>query len=957
MPLDPKLPEEQLRLRVATAGIHTVISEQAMQTLAGSLGATTSVLLEDAEPAAERAAISSDEFAPAYLLFTSGSTGTPKGVLQFQRAVLHHAETYANSIRLTPGDRVVQFANYAFDASVMDIFGALFTGACLLPVDLREDTAAETAADWLADKAVSVLHSTPTVYRFLFERYLTDSTLPPLPALRAVVLGGEEARAEDLDVFTRISPEDAVFVNGLGPSESTMALQFFADHRTKLKGQKLPVGRPVADTAIVLKDRSGAESSICGELCIVSSWVSPGYWDTTTGLSGFDAATLAEPRRYESGDHARYLPDGQLLFAGRQDDQIKLRGYRIELGEIESCLLTLPGVRQAAARLFNADPGNPRLIGYAVTDDSDPAAETLLAGLKEQLPAYMVPAGIMLLEELPKTATGKVQRSALPEPDLSALSGSGFAEPRTPVEQVLCECFSAVLQVERVGIYDDFFALGGHSLLATRLVTRIRETLEKDVPLRLIFDHPNVAGLAGALDDLDETGSGLPALLPASRNKPLPMSFSQQRLWFLDKLAPGGHNYNISWGIEIHAPLNAAALQAALDALVKRHEILRTTFADSDDGPVQVIHDSISLAPNRIDTNRADTARFNDLVDGLLNEGFDLNAGPLFRLHWLRLAEDEHILIVMMHHIISDAWSINVVNRDLQVLYEAASSGNPAALPELDVQYADYANWQRHWLSGKELERQLGYWQDQLAGAPALLELPTDRPRPPVQTFNGASLYFQLDAAVSGELQQLARGNNATLFMVLLAAFNTLLYRYTGQEDIVHPASSVDQGRGQNGQRTTFFQFPCRTEKGLGVLQRVGIQAASHGAAGLIAFRVPGSGKSRYGIEKDNDVASCFDQSFGFFDDHFRNGDVTRSMLIKGGTDYFAIRSLDFPFHVGDFFRALINQQHHDVGLRKICQNGAGHFLEQNGLARSRRTDDQAPLPKADGRHQVNDPC
>ncbi|MFP2934480.1 condensation domain-containing protein, partial [Pyxidicoccus sp. 3LG] len=465
------------------------------------------------------------------------------------------------------------------------------------------------------------------------------------------------------------------------------------------------------------------------------------------------------------------------------DFQVKLRGFRIELGEIEAALKQQPGVLDATV-LVRED----RLVGYVVRREGATVdTAELRQGLLRGLPEYMVPSAFVSLAALPLSPNGKLDRKALPAPDVQ---GESLVPPSTPTEQVLASLWCNLLRIGAVGREGHFFALGGHSLLATQLVSRIRSAFGVELPLRAIFEAPTLAAQARRIDNLHhEKATAAPPLLAVQHTEAPPLSFAQQRLWFIDQLQPGSPAYNLRTAVRMTGTLDVSALERGLRALVERHASLRTTFTMRGGEPVQVIHPEPDLSLPLVDLGtlspeqrEAEALR---LAASEAEKAFDLARGPLLRASMLRLAPDDHVLLLTMHHIVSDGWSMGVVVRELAALYEAFASGTSPQLPPLPVQYADYAVWQRSWLRGDVLEAQLDYWKRQLGGAPQVLELPTDRPRPPVQTFHGAMHPFTLPLELGQRLEALAREHDATLFMVLLAAWQTLLYRYSGQEDLV----------------------------------------------------------------------------------------------------------------------------------------------------------------------------
>ncbi|HEX7239970.1 MAG TPA: amino acid adenylation domain-containing protein, partial [Longimicrobiaceae bacterium] len=489
----------------------------------------------------------------------------------------------------------------------------------------------------------------------------------------------------------------------------------------------------------------------------------------------------AGARLYRSGDVARWRADGVLEFVGRADSQVKVRGFRVEPEEVEAARAAHPGVRSAAAV---ARAG--RLVGYVVAADpqAPPAAEALRGWLAERLPEYMVPAVLVPLDALPLTAHGKLDRRALPDPDREG--GAGYEPPRTLDEELLAGAWAEVLGVERVGVRDDFFALGGHSLSGTRIVARIARLFGVDLPLRTLFEARTVAELAARVAAA-RGGPPVPPLLPADRSGPVPLSFAQERLWFLEQLRPGGAAYAVPTAVRMAGALDAEALRRSLDEIVRRHEALRTRFVEVDGAPAQVVepHAPLALEAEELSGSPDAEREAGEIAREEARRPFDLERGPLLRARLLRVAPGDHLLLLNLHHVVSDGWSMGVLFRELAALDPAFSAGAPSPLPPLPVQYPDYALWQRAWLAGATLDAQVAYWRERLAGAPPVLELPTDRPRPSAQSFRGARHPFALSAGTAEGVRALARREGATPFMVLLAAFQGLLARYTGQDDLL----------------------------------------------------------------------------------------------------------------------------------------------------------------------------
>ncbi|MGC0779176.1 MAG: amino acid adenylation domain-containing protein, partial [Candidatus Acidiferrum sp.] len=519
----------------------------------------------------------------------------------------------------------------------------------------------------------------------------------------------------------------------------------------------------------------------------------------------------AEPaaRMYKTGDLARYRPDGNIEFLGRADHQVKVRGFRIELGEIEAVLGQHPAVREAVVLAREDAPGEKRLVAYVVAEST---ADELRRFLKDKLPDHMVPAVFVLLDTLPLLSNGKIDRRALPAPDRTRPElDNTFVAPRTPTEELLAQIWAQLLDLERVGVHDNFFDLGGHSLLATQAVSRMREAFQVEIPLRRLFEVPTVAGLAESIETTRQSGQDLlaPPILPVPRNGDLTLSFGQQRLWFFDQLEPGLSAYNIPAAVRLKGPLNLAALERSLNEIVQRHESLRTTFGKVEGRPTQVIAPTLTVKLPVVDLRNLPASQrdieVRRLVTAEAQRPFDLSTGPLIRGTVLRLADEEHVGLLTMHHIVSDGWSTGILVRELATLYVAFCAGGSSPLPALPIQYADFAQWQRQWLQGEVLETQIAYWKERLAGAPALIDLPTDLPRPAVQTFRGAHQTLVLPKSLKDGFKALGRQEGVTLFMAMLAAFKVLLYRYTSQDDLIVGTPIANRNRVETEGLIGFF--------------------------------------------------------------------------------------------------------------------------------------------------------
>ncbi|RYZ35944.1 MAG: amino acid adenylation domain-containing protein, partial [Myxococcaceae bacterium] len=724
----------------------------------------------------------------AYVIYTSGSTGTPKGVMVQHRTVVHLHHTLTRNLYTQRRPLRVSLNSALYFDAVIEAFIKLLDGHCLciIPEDTRRDP--ERMLTWMEARRIDVQTSTPSQLKLLLDAGLLERAWVPSRFL----LGGEsidEALWRFLAGTTRTRA-----INGYGPTEATVCVTTF-----DIQGTALPravIGRPLDNLrAYVLDEHQHlVPFGLPGELCFSGAGITRGYLGRPelTAERFVPDPFSAEPgaRLYRTGDKARWREDGTLDFMGRLDFQVKLRGYRIELGEIEATLRSHPGIRDAVALVREDVPGDARLVGYVAPEvDTAPLREHL----RKHLPEYMVPAAFMALPALPLTPNGKVDRKALPVPEASQLGASTYVAPETPTEVALAALWSEVLRIPTVGRHDNFFELGGHSLLATQLVSRVRAHFKVELPLRAFFERPTVAALAALIDSFqgpDGTGASLPPLVRAERPEVLPLSFAQQRLWFIEQLGTSGTAYSIPVSLKLEGTLDTTALQHAFDELVRRHEVLRTTFRPHEGTPSQVIHPPFPMPVRFVDLTsiEAPGARQTEALRIAADEAripFSLEEGPLVRVLLLKLGPTEHGLALTQHHIISDGWSTGVLVREMGAFYAAFSKGLPSPLPELAVQYADHSLWQRGWLQGDVLEKQLGYWRDQLDDAAPYLDLPTDHPRPARQSFQGADQLVSLPLALSEAVEAMAKQASATPYMLLLAAFKLLLHRYSGQEDVL----------------------------------------------------------------------------------------------------------------------------------------------------------------------------
>ena len=804
VPLDPEYPKERLAYMMEDARTQVLLTQNTLRESMPELGIAVVCVNSDWETIARHGKSTPQANATAanlaYVIYTSGSTGQPKGVMVEHGGLTNTINWTMETLELSSSDRCILKTPITFDASGRELFATLLAGGTLIVAEPGGHRDSRYLADTIRGERISILHCVPSLLRLLVEEPAFDESL----AVRAVMCGGEALPPQLVTRFqSRIG---AKLYNVYGPTETIIDSTFWSCEECN-PHCAVPIGRPIPNAQVYILDDllRLLPIGVAGDLYIGGVGMARGYVrrPDLTAEKFIPDPFSGEPgaRLYKTGDIARYRPDGNIEFLGRTDHQVKIRGFRIELGEIEGTLEQHPAVLQAIVQPQEVAPGEKRLVAYVVAErESRPTAGELRGFLKDKLPEHMVPAVFVLLDAFPLTTNGKVNRRALPTPDDRRPElDQVFVACRTPTEELLAAIWSQVLGIERVGIYDNFFQLGGHSLLATQVVSRIREAFQVEMPLRRLFEAPTVAGLAESVDV--GRGAGLQAspIVPVPRSGELPLSFAQQRLWFIDQLEPGSSVYNFPAAVRLKGPLNVAALKKSLDEIVKRHEALRTTFAIVDGRPVQVIAPLLTLTLPIVDLRELpEPEREREVQRLATNEAlcpFDLAEGPLVRTTVLRLGENEHVGLLTMHHIVSDGWSTGILIREMAVLYDAFCSDRPASLPELPIQYADFAHWQRHWLEGEVLETQLTYWKQQLLGAPPLLELPADHPRPFLQTFRGAHQSILLTRTVGDGLKALSRQEGATLFMTLLAAFTILLHGYTNQDDLVVGTPTANRNR------------------------------------------------------------------------------------------------------------------------------------------------------------------
>ncbi|AZF42326.1 Non-ribosomal peptide synthetase [Pseudomonas sp. R1-43-08] len=813
VPLDPEYPRERLLHMLEDSGVRLVLTQSHLRERLPLPAQVDAVAIDLAQAplalcAEHNPAGAFEPQSLAYVIYTSGSTGKPKGVAISHAALSEFAGIAAEYSHLVAQDRVLQFATLNFDGFVEQLYPALTLGATVVLRGPQLWDGAELYRQIIAQGIT--LADLPTAYWKLFLQDCLAAGSRPYGALRQVHIGGEAMPLDGPLLWQRAGLGHVRLLNTYGPTEATVVSSVLdcTDPNVISGVTASPIGRAVPGRGLLVLDRdlNLLPVGAVGELYIASA-------------SGLASAYLQRPRLtaerfvanpfnacgerlYRTGDLARYRADGVVEYVGRVDHQVKIRGFRIELGEIETLLLAQNSVREAL--LLAADN---QLLAYLVPAqplseaEREKTGEQLLITLRAHLPDYMVPAHLIFLERMPLNPNGKLDRQALPKPDANAAQ-PGWLAPVTPLQQQIATVWADILGVEKVGLNQHFFELGGHSLLAMQVVSRIRQALQLEVPLKALFEYPRLDAFVAVLQAQDSQVPAAPALLPTGREHPLPLSYAQERQWFLWQLEPHSAAYHIPSALRLKGQLDLDALQRSFDALLARHESLRTYLRQDHARTVQVIEPQASLQIAHVEV---DEAGLKAQVEALIAQPFDLERGPLLRVSLLRLAEDEHVLVLVQHHIVSDGWSMQLMVEELVQLYAGYSQGFDVQLPALPIQYADYAVWQRNWMEAGEKDRQLAYWRERLGGEQSVLELPFDHPRPAVQSHRGARLGFELAPELSLNLKALAQQQGVTLFMLLLASFQTLLHRYSGQEDIRVGVPIANRNRSETERLIGFF--------------------------------------------------------------------------------------------------------------------------------------------------------
>ncbi|MBV6623051.1 MAG: amino acid adenylation domain-containing protein [Rivularia sp. (in: Bacteria)] len=751
----------------------------------------------------------------AYIIYTSGSTGKPKGVQISHGALSNFLYSMQQAPGLTSSDVLLAVTTYSFDIAALELFLPIIVGARVVIASREIVADGIRLSATLMDTKATVMQATPATWQLLLGAgWDGDSQLK-------ILCGGE---ALPRNLANQLLKRCRCLWNMYGPTETTI---WSAASQVEMGDNIVPIGKPIANTQLYILDKHNqlVPVGVTGELCIGGRGLAKGYlhrFDLTAEKfipNPFSNKEGDTPlgvgfanRLYKTGDLARYLPSGNIEYIGRIDNQVKLRGYRIELGEIEAVIGQYKAVRETVV-IIGDSANSGLIIAYVVVREQQILViDELQSFVESKLPKYMVPFCFVTLEALPLTPNGKVDRKALVVPDLTQISSADIVTASTPVESLLTGIWAKILGIEKIGINSNFFALGGHSLIATRVISQIQQVFQVELPLRDLFETPTIAGLAQKIEKAITLDSAVTAtnIKRISRCQQLPISFAQQRLWFLTQLEKNSPFYNISAAVRLKGKLNVEALQKSFNEIVLRHETLRTNFLTKAGQPLVVISEAKPLTLSILDICSNGVNQQAEVQQQIAREAqqpFDIGSDCLLRIKLLRLAEQEHIILVTMHHIVSDGWSMGILVQELTILYPIFCDNNVnlKALPALPIQYVDFAAWQRQLLQGEVLENHLSYWLKQLENAPKVLELPTDYPRGKIQTYRGATYSFKLSTELSAKLNKLSQQHGVTLFMTLLAGFQTLLYRYTTQEDIVVGSPIANRNRAEIEQLIGFF--------------------------------------------------------------------------------------------------------------------------------------------------------
>ncbi len=795
VPFDPSFPQDRLGFMLEDTEVPVMLTQSHLQAHLPSdqpvkkLCLDTDATLWENQPTNNLdVGIQSDHL--FNVIFTSGSTGKPKGVMVPHRGIINRLQWMQKAYPIDASDRILQKTPYSFDVSVWELFWPLMQGAQLVYARPEGHKDPDYLRDLMIERAITTLHFVPSMLGL----FLQAAEVEQCRSVRRVFCSGEALQPEHVRRFFERF-DHCELHNLYGPTEASVDVSYFACQRDA-DYRSVPIGKPVDNTQLLILDKNlqPVPVGIVGELYIGGVQLARGYLKreeltrNTFIDNPFQEQGHPSERLYKTGDLARYLPDGNIEYIGRVDFQVKVRGLRIELGEIETVLLQHEQIKEAIVITKDLGSDNVVIVAYLVPESADnkPADDSLRSHLRDHLPEYMVPNFFVMLDKMPLSANGKADRKALPDPKPGE-GGAEYVAPRTELEQKIAAIWQEQLQISKVGIHDNFFESGGHSLLATQTVSRLQEVLDVEVGIRTLFDFPTISGLAQHLGDGDHA-ERLPPITVMERPEKLPLSLSQLRLWFVEQLNPGNIAYLIPGALRVFGPIDQQVLSHALETIIQRHESLRTRFIGSDGEAEQIIEETQSWSLPVTDLSDLSTedqeVHIQEMGSKIVTTPYDFSEGHLYHFELLKLSDNEHVLLVSMHHVISDGWSAELLLSEVGQVWQAYEKGEPSPLPPLEIQYADYTLWQRDWLHGEVLEHQLDYWRNQLAAAPSLIPLPTDHPRPAIQSSNGATYKFVIPPYTTEGLRELSQKGQATLFLTLMTAYTILISRYAQQHDI-----------------------------------------------------------------------------------------------------------------------------------------------------------------------------
>ncbi len=829
IPLDPKNPFERISYMLDEGDAQLLITDSKLYKHLQPLA--IDVLLIDtmaddikSEPDTNlELAITGSQL--VYVLFTSGSTGQPKGVMVEHRSLLNLTLYQKGNYKLSEIDKVLQLLSFSFDAAGEEIYPSLCSGATLVLAPPDVDLTTKPFLDFCRENEISILHLNPSLWHVMVSDLEEGAgTIPE--EIRITVVGGESPSFERLQSWRELTKavrplEETVFINTYGPTEATItATDFKILSDTKFIDQQIPIGKPINNTKVYVLDQFGhpVPVGVSGELFISGVGLSRGYINkpNLSEEKFLDNEFVPGTKMYRTGDLVRYLPDGNIEFLGRIDNQVKIRGYRIELSEIESALLSEPTIHTGVAVVKGANL-DKRIIAYVVPKNgNDIDVDNVKKYLGSKIPGYMIPSLLVQIDALPTLNSGKIDYKNLPDPEFNVDKEEADKAPKNPIEELLISIWEKLLGHPNIGVNDNFINLGGHSLLITQLSSKVRDIFQVELPLKTFFEAESLRELAAIIYQEQQQKIGYsPSVIEVQpREGILPLSFAQQRLWFLDQLSPGNLFYNIPVALRFKGEMDVEAFRWSINQIIARHEILRTRFDSVSGKPVQIIEDQLEVEIPFVDLIEIpESERFDQVIQLLTaeaNKPFELSLLPLMRVLFVRTNEDEHFFLLTIHHIITDGWSVNLMVKELVRLYEIriladTTSDISSDLPPLPIQYADFTLWQRKWLEGDNLSLQLDYWRNKLNGRPHLLNLPTDYPRPPLQSSNGGAINFEIDKETFDSLRTVSIANNVTLFITLLASFQILLAKYSGQEDILVGTPIANRNRSELEQLLGFF--------------------------------------------------------------------------------------------------------------------------------------------------------